>query len=159
MHFSEIPASKLNPRRGVISAVYYILYKGAFLGLFGVCLVWVGAPLNFKKASKKISSKDPFLTELRPMEVLHISEFSNTKFSIFSWFFRHPNRPNYISMTFPNLQNHFLMLSKFFFQSHISLKWTMRWAFIRELFWGFLVFAWYEWVHHSILRKRQKKFP
>ena len=46
------------------------------------------------------------------MEVLHISEFSNTKFSIFSWFFRHPNRPNYISVTFPNL---FLKLSRIFF--------------------------------------------
>ena len=106
----------------MISAVYYILYKGAFLGLFGVCLVRVGAPLDSKKASKKNSSKYSFLTELWPVEVLYISEFSNTKLAIFSWLLRHPNRPIHIKMTFPNLQNHFLMLLKIIFQSHFSLK-------------------------------------
>ena len=90
-------------------------YKRAFLGLFGVCLIWVAAPLNIKKASKRISSKDPFLTELRPVQVLYkfctsflqviykfctsfvqvlykfcTSEFPNIKLAIFSWFLRHP---------------------------------------------------------------------
>ena len=30
-------------------------------------------------------------------------------YGLVSWFFRPPNRPNYINMTFPNLQNHSLM--------------------------------------------------
>ena len=86
----------------------------------------MGALLDSKEASKKISSKASFLTELRPLEVLHISEFSNTKLAIFSWCLRHSNGPSYINMAFPNPQNHFFMLSRIFF--HITFPLSEPWV-------------------------------